>query len=178
MLRNAAPPSPVPAGMSETAEKSDPALWERVKREVTAGAKGGRAGEWSARKAQLAVHEYKKQGGDYRGKRDPHNYLHEWTEEKWGTQSGAKSADTGERYLPEAAREALTPAEYKRTTAAKRRDTAKGRQHSTQPADVAAKTRPFRDHRTKAELLAEARKRDIPGRSIMNKDQLLAALSA
>ena len=178
MLRNAVHARAVPVAMSETAEKSDPRLWEQVKHEVTAGTKGGRAGEWSARKAQLAVHEYKARGGGYVGERDPHNHLTEWTEEEWGTKSGAKSADSGERYLPKAARKALTDAEYKRTTAAKRRDTAKGKQHSAQPADVAAKTRPFRDHRTKAELMAEARKRAVPGRSKMTKAELLSALSA
>ena len=163
--------------MSETAEKSDPALWEQGKAEVTAGAKGGRPGEWSARKAQMAGQAYKKRGGGYLGERDPHNHLHEWTEEEWGTKSGKPSGETHERYLPKKAREALTDAEYNRTTAAKRRDTAKGKQHSAQPAEIAAKTRPFRDHRTKVELLAEARKRDIAGRSRMSKDQLLEALA-
>lgn len=163
--------------MSHTAERSDPALWDRIKQEVTAGAKGGRAGEWSARKAQLAVHEYKAQGGGYKGRRDPHNHLHEWTQEQWGTQSGKASGETHERYLPKAARDALTPAEYERTTAAKRRDAAKGRQHSDQPADIAAKTRPFRDHRTRAELMTQARQRAIPGRSKMRKAELLAALT-
>ena len=163
--------------MSETAEKSDPALWEQVKAEITAGAKGGKAGQWSARKAQMAVQEYKKRSGGYLGERDPHNHLHEWTEEDWGTRSGHDSAETGERYLPKAAREALTDAEYRRTTAAKRRDTAKGKQHSAQPKDVAAKTRFARDHRTKADLMIEARKRNIPGRSRMNKEQLAQALA-
>jgi hypothetical protein len=163
--------------MSETAEKSDPALWERIRAEVTAGAKGGKPGQWSARKAQMAVQEYKKRGGDFVGERDPHNHLHEWTEEEWGTKSGKESLATGERYLPRKAREALTDEEYKRTTAAKRADLKKGKQHSAQPSDVAAKTRPFRDHRTKAELMAQARKRDVPGRSKMSKEQLLAALS-
>ena len=31
--------------MSETAEKTDPKLWEKVKDEITAGAKGGKKGE-------------------------------------------------------------------------------------------------------------------------------------
>ena len=163
--------------MSETAEKTDPALWETVKDEVTRDAKGGKAGEWSARKAQMAVAEYKKRGGGYKGKRDPHNSLHEWSEEEWGTKSGKKSGDTGERYLPKKAREALTPDEYKRTTAKKRADTRKGQQHSAQPKDVADKTRPYRDHRTKADLYDEAKKRNIPGRSKMNKGQLLKALA-
>lgn len=163
--------------MSDAAEKDDPALWDEVKSEITAGSKGGHAGEWSARKAQMAVAEYKKRGGGYKGVKDPHNSLHEWSEEDWGTKSGGKSNDTGERYLPRKAREALSDDEYRRTTAKKRADSAKGQQHSAQPADVAHKTRPFRDHRTKAELYEQARKRDLPGRSKMTKEQLASALS-
>jgi hypothetical protein len=163
--------------MSEAAEKSDPALWDRIKDEVTAGAKGGRAGQWSARKAQMAVAAYKTAGGGFVGQRDAHNSLHEWSEEDWGTKSGGKSGDTGERYLPKKAREALSDDEYKRTTAAKRAATKKGEQFSAQPDDVAAKTRPFRDHRTRAELYEEAKRRNVPGRSRMTKDQLLAALA-
>ena len=74
--------------MSTTAKRTDPALWEKVKKQVTAGDKGGEKGEWSARKAQLAVAEYKKQGGGYAGKKDPHNSLHEWSEEDWGSSWG------------------------------------------------------------------------------------------
>ena len=163
--------------MSETAEKTDPALWEKVKKKVTAGTKGGEKGEWSARKAQLAVQEYKKAGGGYKGERDPDNSLHQWGEEDWGTKSGKKSGDTHERYLPKKAREALSDDEYKRTTAKKRADTKKGQQHSAQPKDVAEKTAPYRDHRTRAELYEQARKRDIPGRSKMTKEQLAKALA-
>ena len=163
--------------MSETAEKTDPALWERVKAQVTAGAKGGKKGEWSARKAQLAVAEYKKAGGGYVGDRpDKDNSLHQWTAEQWGTKSGRKSGDTGERYLPQQARAALSEADYQRTTAKKRADTKQGHQFSPQPKDVAAKTRPVRDHRTKADLYAEAKERDVPGRSRMSKVELEKAL--
>lgn len=164
--------------MSDTAEKTDPKLWEQVKEEVTAGGKGGRKGQWSARKAQLAVAEYKKRGGDYVGERDADNSLHQWTDEDWGTKSGEKSKDSGERYLPKKAREALSKDEYARTTAKKRADTRKGEQFSAQPVDVADKTRAHRDHRTRAELYDEAKKRDIAGRSRMTKDQLLRALYA
>ena len=163
--------------MAASAKRTDPKLWEKVKKEITAGDKGGNKGEWSARKAQMAVQEYKKRGGGYEGKRDPHNSLHEWTEEDWGTKSGGKSGDTHERYLPKKAREALSDEEYKRTTAKKRADSKKGMQHSAQPKDVAKKTREYRDHRTKAELYDQAKKRDIPGRSKMNKDQLADALA-
>ena len=164
--------------MSSTAEKTDPALWEKVKEEITAGDKGGEKGEWSARKAQMAVGEYKKRGGGYRGRKDPHNHLVEWGQEDWGTKSGRKSGETHERYLPKEAREALSADEYKRTTAKKRADTKKGKQFSAQPKDVATKTAPYRSsgNKTKADLYAEAKKRDIPGRSTMSKAELEKAL--
>ena len=167
-------PPAVPALMIETAEKTDPALWERVKNKVTAGDKGGEKGEWSARKAQLAVAEYKKAGGGYKGRKDPHNHLAEWGKEEWGTKSGKPSGETHERYLPKAAREHLTADEYKRTTAKKRADTKQGRQFSAQPKDVAKKTAPYRGGggETKAALYAEAKKRDVPGRSKMSKAAL------
>lgn len=130
--------------MSAVAEKTDPKLWETVKAKITAGDKGGEKGEWSARKAQLAVAAYKKAGGGYRGERDPHNHLAEWGDEEWGTKSGKPSGETHERYLPKAARDALTKDEYARTTAKKRADTKKGEQFSAQPKDVAKKTAPHR----------------------------------
>ncbi|MEH3100997.1 hypothetical protein [Sphingomonas adhaesiva] len=147
-----------------------------MKEEVTAGTKGGRKGQWSARKAQLAVAEYKKRGGGYVGGKDDDNSLHQWTEEEWGTKSGRESGKTGERYLPKKAREALSDDEYRRTTKKKRADTRKGKQFSAQPDDVAKKTARHRDHRTKAELYAEAKKRDVPGRSTMTRDELIDAL--
>ena len=126
--------------MASSAERSDPALWDRVKKEVTDGDKGGDPGEWSARKAQMAVQRYKAEGGGYKGRKAADNHLAQWTREDWGTKSGDASKATGERYLPKQAREALSDAEYARTTAKKRADTAKGKQFSAQPKDVAAKT--------------------------------------
>jgi hypothetical protein len=166
--------------VSETAERTDPKLWDKVKAKVTAGDKGGRKGLWSARKAQLAVSEYKKAGGGYRGEKDDDNSLHQWTEEDWGTRSGQNSGDTGERYLPKQAREALTQDEYDRTTAKKRRDTREGQQFSAQPRDVAEKSAKYRDHAsepTKADLMTQARRHGIKGRSKMNKAELAKALA-
>jgi hypothetical protein len=125
----------------------------------------------------MAAQEYKKRGGGYVGEQDDHNSLHERTEEDWGTKSGKDSGKTGERYLPRQAREKLSDEEYKRTTAKKRADTKKGKQFSAQPRDVADKTRAARDHRSKADLYAEAKKRDIPGRSKMSKEELFNALA-
>jgi hypothetical protein len=74
----------------------------------------------------------------------PQRSLKAWTAQKWRTKSGKRSSDTGERYLPEAAIKALSPAEYARTTAAKRKGTAQGKQFVRQPKSIAAKTRRFR----------------------------------
>ena len=165
--------------MAKSAEKTDPKLWEKVKAEVTKDGKGGKPGQWSARKAQMAVAEYKHEGGGYRGKKDPDNHLLQWEREDWGTKSGERSRDTGERYLPKQARDSLSEAEYRRSTAKKRADTSKGKQFSAQPADVARKTAAVRRGaapETKQALLEEARRRGIPGRSRMTKDELARAL--
>ena len=67
--------------------------------------------------------------------------LRSWTKQDWGTKSGEKSAETGERYLPKKAIESLSDSEYAATTAKKRKDTAEGKQHSKQPKRIAKKTR-------------------------------------
>ena len=58
-----------------TARRTHPALWKRIVAEVTASSKGGLPGQWSARKAQLAVLLYKKQGGGYLGPKSADNAL-------------------------------------------------------------------------------------------------------
>ena len=76
--------------------------------------------------------------------KSPQQSLKAWTAQKWRTKSGKRSSDTGERYLPEAAIKALSPAEYARTTAAKRRGKSQGKQFVQQPKGIAEKTRSFR----------------------------------
>ena len=43
-----------------------PTMRKRLFKRILAGAKGGRAGQWSARKAQLLAMMYKKRGGGYK----------------------------------------------------------------------------------------------------------------
>ena len=74
----------------------------------------------------------------------PQQSLKAWTQQKWRTNSGKRSFDTGERYLPEAAIKALSPQEYARTTAAKRRGKAQGKQFVAQPKGIKEKVRPHR----------------------------------
>ena len=43
-----------------------PAMRKRLFNKIKAGSKGGRAGQWSARKAQMLARQYKAKGGGYR----------------------------------------------------------------------------------------------------------------
>jgi hypothetical protein len=74
----------------------------------------------------------------------PQQSLKAWTDQKWRTKSGKPSSKTGERYLPEKAIKALSPAEYAATTRAKRAGKAAGKQFVKQPKGIAKKTAGFR----------------------------------
>ncbi len=74
-----------------------PDLRERIKNRVMKGTKGGKAGQWSARKAQLVASEYKKAGGGYKGgEGKKQKSLKKWGKEEWGTkddyEKGKKAA--------------------------------------------------------------------------------------
>ena len=43
-----------------------PTMRKRLFEKIKAGTKGGKAGQWSARKAQLLAKEYKSKGGGYK----------------------------------------------------------------------------------------------------------------
>jgi len=124
-------------------------LRERLKNKIMASSKGGKPGQWSARKAQLLAAEYKKAGGGYSGsKTKAQKSLSKWTKEEWGTKSGKPSTQgpkaTGERYLPKKARKALSSKEYAATSRAKREGTKQGKQFVAQPEKIAKKTARYR----------------------------------
>lgn len=123
-----------------------PELRERIKRQVLSGSQGGRAGQWSARKAQLVAQRYEKAGGGYSGgKSKSQKSLSKWTKEDWGTKSGKPSTQgpkaTGERYLPKKAIKSLSAAEYRATSNKKRAGTKAGKQFvpNTKPAKAASR---------------------------------------
>ena len=63
-----------------------PELRERLKDRIKAGSKGGKPGEWSARKAQLLARAYTEKGGGYKGgKTEGQKSLSRWGEQKWMT---------------------------------------------------------------------------------------------
>ena len=52
--------------VNEAGNYTKPALRKRLFSKIKAGTKGGKAGQWSARKAQMLAIQYKKAGGGYR----------------------------------------------------------------------------------------------------------------
>ena len=52
--------------VNEAGNYTKPALRKRLFKKITAGTKGGKSGQWSARKAQLLAKEYKAAGGGYK----------------------------------------------------------------------------------------------------------------
>jgi hypothetical protein len=80
-----------------------PALRERIKKRITEGSKGGKPGQWSARKAQLVASEYKKAGGGYKGgEGEKQKSLKKWGKEDWQTreeyEKGKKAATAAKKY--------------------------------------------------------------------------------
>jgi hypothetical protein len=108
-----------------------PDLRERLKRQIMAGSKGGRPGQWSARKAQLLAQEYRKRGGGYRGKPGKaQRSLKKWTKERWTTVDGKPALRKGRmtRYLPAKAWSRLTPAQRRATIKKKLEGDKRGQQ--------------------------------------------------
>lgn len=89
---------------------TQPGMRKRLFQQIKAGSKGGPAGKWSARKAQLLAKKYKAAGGGYRemggpietnemkagGLAESQQSLKKWTSQEWDNVTGKK----GDRYLP------------------------------------------------------------------------------
>ncbi|WP_229402670.1 DUF5872 domain-containing protein [Micromonospora okii] len=125
------------------ARYTNPELRQRLKEEIQASEKGGRKGQWSARKSQLLTREYQKRGGGYVGPRDERQKsLRRWGNEDWQTREGdtrARHDGETDRYLPRRAWEELSPEQRRATDAKKRRESRTGRQYvaNTGPASRA-----------------------------------------
>lgn len=129
--------------MAKTAKKKNPGLWKRIVARVKAGSKGGKKGQWSARKAQIATARYKKAGGGYSGKKSSSNSLSKWSKQKWRTSDG-KPSKGKKRYLPDKAWKSLSASEKRATNRAKAEGNKKGKQFVRQPKKIAKKTAKYR----------------------------------
>jgi hypothetical protein len=113
---------------------TDPELRRRLKEEILQSDKGGKPGEWSARKSQLLVREYEKHGGGdkQRQKDEAARSLEEWESEDWQTETGDDRAREGEvtkRYLPKAVWEKLSEKEKQEAERTKEVASQTGEQH-------------------------------------------------
>ena len=123
-----------------------PQLRERLKAEVIQGDKGGRPGQWSARKAQLLAHEYEAAGGGYNGPpSEGQEHLRQWTAEEWKTKDGKPAIQgkaTTHRYLPKKAWDQLSAAEREATDQKKVSGSRRGKQFvgNTGPAKRARRS--------------------------------------
>jgi hypothetical protein len=126
-----------------TAKKTNPSLWSKVVSDVKSSSKGGDSGEWSARKAQLAVQKYKASGGGYEGPKKADNSLAKWTDQKWRTSDNTPS-EGKKRYLPDKAWSTLSPGEKAATNKAKAEGNKTGKQFVAQPKSIAKKVAKFR----------------------------------
>ncbi|MFF3869974.1 DUF5872 domain-containing protein [Micromonospora sp. NPDC020750] len=137
------------------AQYTKPELREQIKEEIKASDKGGRPGQWSARKSQLLTREYEKRGGGFEGPKDERQKsLQRWGGEHWQTKDGgtrARRAGETDRYLPKHAWEQLSDKQRRETDAKKRKASRSGKQYvsNTGPAKRA------RRNATSAERLSE-----------------------
>ncbi len=132
------------ASHSDPDHYTEPELRDRIKAEITEGDKGGKPGQWSARKAQMVAHEYEKQGGGYKQAPDEgQNSLKQWGDEHWKTEDGKKADRPGgtTRYLPEKAWESLSKEEKAATNRKKREGSAQGKQFVANTEEATAATK-------------------------------------
>lgn len=165
-----------------------PDLRRKIKEELMASDKGGEPGEWSARKSQMLVQEYERQGGGYKDEErdEAARSLEEWTEQNWQTKEGSADAETHEgmkRYLPEKVWAMLTEAQQREAEQTKLNASDEGEQYADWPDAIkkAMAAAGFTagedvDDPTKAELSDWAAGLSIRGRSSMTKDELLQAI--
>ena len=125
-------------------KRTKESMWKRIVASVKVGSKGGRPGQWSARKAQLATARYKKAGGGYKGKKSSSNKLSKWSKQKWDYVSkGDKKKPKSKRgrYLPKSVRTSLTDAQKRATNRKKRAASKKGSQYAKYSKSIAKKVR-------------------------------------
>ena len=112
---------------------TDPDLREEIKEDIKQSEKGGRPGQWSARKSQLLAREYERRGGGYTGEKDEgQRNLEKWIEEDWQTQEGetqARSGDETARYLAKEAWEKMSDEEKRETERRKREGSKRSEQY-------------------------------------------------
>ena len=156
--------------MAQDDKYTDPQLRQRLKEQIQAGDRGGRPGQWSARKAQLLVQEYEKAGGGYTTdeKDDRAKHLQQWGDQDWHTESGgadARGRSSTSRYLPDVAWKLLTKAEREATDSKKKG----GQEQFVANTDAAKEARKAAELLTMSASDAAKAVRSMEGRSQLER---------
>ncbi|KAL4931413.1 serine hydrolase-domain-containing protein [Aspergillus undulatus] len=154
---------------SEVSNRITGLLREQVKNEVQQGDKGGKPGQWSARKAQMTASEYKARGGDYMTSKDEkkpeQKNLDRWGDEEWQTKEGSGTAKeddgTRKRYLSKKAWEEMSEKEKEETETKKKAGSERGEQSVGNTGQAKRKRREV--SRGQAEKKSDAKKGDKKG---------------
>jgi len=139
----------------DESQYTKPELRKTLFSKIKKGTKGGDAGEWSARKAQLLVKAYKEKGGGYKKILSAaQKSLKKWSKQDWMTSDTFANKKKGKskeveskgkkRYLPKKAWEGLSESEKKKTNKAKAKGDKEGKQFVAQPKAIAKKTAKYR----------------------------------
>ncbi|MEB3357548.1 MAG: Rho termination factor N-terminal domain-containing protein [Synechococcales bacterium] len=166
-----------------------PDLRRSLKEEIKQSDKGGKPGQWSARKSQLLVQEYEKRGGGYKQdeKDEAARSLEEWSDQDWQTEEGderARKGDYTERYLPKAVWERLSDEEKREAERTKEKASKEGQQHVDWTPAIKRAMREAgysdsdseSDSTSKSDLYERARELNVSGRSKMDEDELRQAI--
>lgn len=177
---------------------TDPDLRREVKEEIRQSDKGGKPGQWSARKSQHLVQEYEKRGGGYKQDKldKAAKSLEKWSEQDWQTEGGkaeARQDNVTERYLPKEAWDKLSKAEKQEAERTKEEASKQGKQHVEWTLAIQRvmheiehksddeKPKSNQKHKSnrelsKKELYEQAQDLNIAGRSKMSQDELIEAV--
>ncbi len=170
------------------AEKyTKPDLRETLKEEIKQSDKGGKKGQWSARKSQLLVQEYEKQEGGYKDQKKDKaaRSLEEWSDQNWQTDEGkanARQKRKTKRYLPEEVWNQLSDKEKKEAERSKNKASWQGDQQAAWTPAIKRAMREAgyqpgqKQASSKKELYEQAKSLDIKGRSKMSKKELQSAV--
>jgi hypothetical protein len=88
------------APQEKSLEQDSPELWKEIRKNLLKSNKGGKAGEWTARKQQMLVKMYKDAGGGFRGTlRSTNRSIKRWSRERYAR---SESTSNGTRRYSDA----------------------------------------------------------------------------
>lgn len=101
------------APQEKSLEQDSPELWKEIRKNLLKSDKGGKAGEWTARKQQMLVKMYKDAGGGFRGTlRSTNRSIKRWSRERYAR---SESTSNGTRRYSDAGVSGVSNRSQKKT---------------------------------------------------------------